>query len=208
MIQEGEIKDLNIVLKADVQGSVEALTSSLEKLSDENVRINVIHGGTGGITESDVALAATSNAVIIGFNVRLEPASAERREREGVDIRLYRIIYDAIEDVKAAMTGMLEPTYEEIVLGRAEVRATFKVPGVGMIAGCYVTDGKMVRNAAVRVLRDSVIIFEGKISSLKRFKDDVREVAEGYECGIGVERYNDIKENDVLEAYQMQEVKA
>ncbi|HHT26805.1 MAG TPA: translation initiation factor IF-2 [Firmicutes bacterium] len=208
MIQEGEIKDLNIVLKADVQGSVEALTSSLEKLSDENVRINVIHGGTGGITESDVALAATSNAVIIGFNVRPEPATRRAAEREGVDIRLYRIIYDAIEDVKAAMTGMLEPTYEEIVLGRAEVRATFKVPGVGMIAGCHVTDGKMVRNAAVRVLRDSVIIFEGKISSLKRFKDDVREVAEGYECGIGVERYNDIKENDVLEAYQMQEVKA
>lgn len=207
-IQKGEVKDLNIVLKADVQGSVEALSASLEKLSDDKVRVNVIHGGTGGITESDVVFAATSNAIIIGFNVRPDPVTRRSAEREGVDIRLYRIIYEAIDDVKAAMSGLLEPTFEEAVLGRAEVRATFRVPNVGVIAGCYVTDGKILRNASVRVLRDSVVIFEGKIASLKRFKDDAREVAEGYECGIGIERYNDIKEGDVIEAFQMQEVKA
>jgi len=206
-IQEGEVKDLNIVLKADVQGSVEALTSSLEKLSDNKVRVNVIHGAAGAITESDIALAAASDGIIIGFNVRPDPAVRRAAEREGVDIHLYRIIYEAIDDVKKAMAGLLEPTYKEDVLGRAEVRATFKVPGVGTVAGCYVSDGKVVRNASVRVLRDSVVIFEGKLSSLKRFKDDAREVAEGYECGIGIERFNDIKEGDVIEAYQMQEVK-
>jgi translation initiation factor IF-2 len=207
-IEEGVVKDLHIVVKADVQGAVEALSSSLTKLSDDRVRVNVIHAGTGGITETDVVLAAASNAIIIGFNVRPEPATRRAAEREGVDVRLYRVIYEAIDDVKAAMSGLLDPEYEEAVLGRAEVRATFRVPNVGTIAGSYVTDGRIVRNALVRVLRDNVVIYEGKISSLKRFKDDVREVTEGYECGIGIERFNDVKEGDHLEAYHMKEVKA
>ncbi|NLN17979.1 MAG: translation initiation factor IF-2 [Firmicutes bacterium] len=207
-IEDGEVKDLNIIVKADVQGTVEALTGSLEKLSDDRVRVNVIHAATGGITETDVALASASDAIIIGFNVRPEPDTRRAAEREGVDIRLYRVIYEAIDDIKAAMSGLLEPVYEETVLGRAEVRATFKVPNIGTVAGCYVTDGKIVRNALVRVLRDHVVIYEGKISSLKRFKDDVREVAEGYECGIGIERFNDIKVGDYLEAYEMQEVES
>lgn len=206
-IQEGEVKDLNIVLKADVKGTAEALGASLEKLTDEKVRVNVIHSGAGGISETDVALAAAANGIIIGFNVRPDPTTRRAAEREEVDIRLYRVIYEAIDDVKAAMTGMLDPTFEEVVLGRADVRATFRVPNIGTVAGCYVSDGKILRNSSVRILRDSVIIFEGKISSLKRFKDDAREVAEGYECGIGIERFNDIKEGDVIEAYQMQEVK-
>lgn len=205
-VQEGEVKDLNIVVKADVQGSVEALRQSLEKLSTDEVRVNVIHGAAGGITESDINLAAVSNAIIIGFNVRPETSARNLAEREGVDVRLYRVIYDAISDVEKAMEGLLEPTYEEVVLGRAEVRATFKVPGVGTIAGCYVTDGKMVRNAEARVLRDNVVVYEGRVSSLRRFKDDVREVAEGYECGVGIERFNDVKEGDVIEVFEMQEV--
>ncbi len=205
-IQSGDVKDLNVLVKADVQGSVEALRDSLEKAATDEVRVNVIHGAVGAITESDVNLAAASNAIIIGFNVRPETNARNLAEREGVDIRLYRIIYEAIRDVEQAIEGMLDPTYEEVVLGRAEVRATFKVPNVGVVAGCYVIDGKIVRNAQARVLRDNVVIFEGKLSSLKRFKDDVREVAEGYECGIGVERFNDIKEGDVIEAFEMQEV--
>lgn len=205
-MQEGEIKDLNIVVKADVQGSVEALRQSLEKLSTDRVRVNVIHGAAGGITESDINLAAVSNAIIIGFHVRPETSARNLAEREGVDIRLYRVIYDAIQDVQNAMEGLLEPTYEEVILGRAEVRATFRIPGTGTVAGCYVVDGKIVRNAEARVLRDNVVIYEGRLSSLKRFKDDVREVAEGYECGIGIERFNDVKEGDVIEAFQMQEV--
>ncbi len=205
-IQKGDVKDLNLVVKADVQGSVEALRTSLEKLSTDQVRVNVIHGAVGAVTESDVNLAAASNAIIIGFNVRPEPSAKSLAERESVDIRLYRVIYDAIQDVERAMEGLLEPTVEEVILGRAEVRATFKLPGGTTVAGCYVLDGKIVRNAEARVLRDNVVIYEGRLASLKRFKDDVREVSEGYECGIGIERFNDIKEGDVIEAFQMQEV--
>lgn len=205
-IQSGDVKDLYILVKADVQGSVEALRESLEKLSNDDVRVNVIHGAVGGITESDVNLAAASNAIIMGFNVRPETTARSLAEREGVDMRMYRVIYESIQDVEKAMEGMLDPTFEEVVLGRAAVRATFKVPNVGLVAGCYVTDGRIVRSAEVRVLRDNVVIYEGKLASLKRFKDDVREVAVGYECGIGIERFNDVKEGDVIEAFEMQEV--
>jgi translation initiation factor IF-2 len=205
-IEDGEVKDLNIIVKADVQGTVEALSGSLEKLSDDLVRVNVIHAATGGITETDVALASASEAIIIGFNVRPEPDTRRAAEREGVDIRLYRVIYEAIDDIKAAMSGLLDPVYEETVLGRAEVRATFRVPNAGTVAGCYVTDGRILTQrlwCASCVTKWSSM--RGKISSLKRFKDDVREVLEGYECGIGIERFNDVKEGDHLEAYHMQE---
>ncbi|MDI9458893.1 MAG: translation initiation factor IF-2, partial [Bacillota bacterium] len=201
-IQEGDVKELNLVIKADVQGSAEAVRSSLEKLSTDEVRVNVIHQGVGAISESDVLLATASDAVIIGFNVRPEPNARKAAERDGVDIRVYRIIYNLLDDVKAAMAGLLDPEFKEQILGRAEVRQTFRVPG-SVVAGCYVLDGKITRSAEVRVLRDNVIIHEGKISSLRRFKDDVREVAHGYECGIGVERFNDIKEGDVIEAFTM-----
>lgn len=204
-IQEGEIKELNLVIKADVQGSAEAVRSSLEKLSTDEVRVNVIHQAVGAISESDVLLASASNAVIIGFNVRPEPNARKAAERDGVDIRVYRVIYSLLDDVKAAMAGLLDPEFKEEFLGRAEVRQTFKVPG-SVVAGCYVQEGKILRAAEVRVLRDNVIIHEGKISSLRRFKDDVREVAQGYECGIGIERFNDIKEGDVIEAFQMVKV--
>ncbi|NMB02664.1 MAG: translation initiation factor IF-2 [Firmicutes bacterium] len=204
-IQEGEVKELNLVIKADVQGSAEAVRASLEKLSTDEVRVNVIHQGVGAVSESDVLLASASNAVIIGFNVRPEPNARKAAERDGVDIRVYRIIYNLLDEVKAAMAGLLDPEFKEQVLGRAEVRQPFKVPG-GVIAGCYVLEGKITRSAEVRVLRDNVIIHEGKISSLRRFKDDVREVAHGYECGIGVDRFNDIKEGDVLEAFVMVKV--
>ncbi|HHW11640.1 MAG TPA: translation initiation factor IF-2 [Firmicutes bacterium] len=206
-IKEGEMKELNIVLKADVQGSVEAIQSSLERLSNDEVRVRVIHGGVGAISESDVMLASASGAIIIGFNVRPDPIAKRVAEREDVDVRLYRIIYDIVDDVKKAMEGMLEPEYREVVLGRAEVRATFKVPKVGTVAGCYVTEGKITRNSEARVLRDNVVVFEGIINSLKRFKDDVREVASGFECGIGLERFNDIKEGDVIEAFTTEEIK-
>ncbi len=205
-INQGQVKDLNLVVKADVQGSVEAISQSLLRLSNEEVRINVIHGGVGAISETDVNLAAASNAIIVGFNVRPDATARKAAEREEVDLRLYRVIYEAIDHVKAALEGMLEPEYKEVVLGQAEVRATFRVPGVGTIGGCYVIEGKISRNAEVRVLRDNVVIHEGKISSLKRFKDDVREVATNYECGIGVERFNDIKEGDVIEAFVMEPV--
>lgn len=205
--QAGEVKDLNLLIKADVQGSVEALRQSVEKIKSDEVRINVIHAAVGGITESDVALAAASDAVIIGFNVRPESAARRAADREDVEIRLYRVIYEAIEDIEAAIEGMLEPTYEEVVLGRAEVRATFRVPNVGVVAGCYVTEGRIVRQAEARLIRDHVVIHEGKLASLKRFKDDVREVQEGYECGIGFERFQDIKEGDIIEAFRMEEVK-
>ena len=204
-IQEGAVKELNLIIKADVQGSAEAVRSSLEKLSTEEVRVNVIHQAVGAISESDVLLASASNAVIIGFNVRPEPNARKAAERDGVDIRTYRVIYNLLDDVKAAMEGLLEPEFKEEIVGRAEVRHTFKVPG-GVVAGCYVLDGKITRAAQVRVLRDNVIVHEGKIASLRRFKDDVREVTHGYECGIGVERFNDIKEGDVLEAFQMVKV--
>ena len=204
-IQEGTIKDLNIIIKADVQGSVEALKESLEKQSIEEVRVNVIHGGVGGITESDVLLAAASNAIILGFNVRPAQNVVKAAENENVDIRLYRVIYNAIEDIEAAIKGMLEPTYKENILGHAEVRALFKVPKVGTIAGCYVTDGKITRQSSVRLLRDSVIVYEGKLESLKRFKDDAKEVASGFECGIGLEKFNDVKEGDTIEAFIFEE---
>lgn len=200
------VKDLNIIVKADVQGSAEAVKQSLEKLSNEEVKVRVIHAAVGGITESDVMLASASNALVVGFNVRPDRTATDAASRDKVDIRTYRIIYDCIEEIKAAMKGMLAPTFREAVLGHAEVRQTIHVPNIGTIAGSYVTDGKITRNALIRILRDSVVIFEDKISSLRRFKDDVREVADGYECGIGLEKYGDIKEGDVLEAYIMEEV--
>lgn len=206
-IQEGEIKELNIIIKADVQGSVEALRQSLIKLSNEQVQLNPLHGGVGAITETDVMLAAASNALIIGFNVRPEPSALKAAEKEDVDIRLYRVIYDAIEDIEAAMKGLLDPEYKEVLLGRVEVRTTFKVPKVGTIAGCYVLEGKVVKGSSVRLVRDGVVIYEGVVESLRRFKDDVREVAAGYECGIGLKNFNDLKEGDIMEAYTMEEIR-
>ncbi|MBQ4409279.1 MAG: translation initiation factor IF-2, partial [Firmicutes bacterium] len=205
-LQEGEVRDLNLIIKADVQGSVGALEASLEKLHNENVRVKIIHTGVGTVTESDVMLASTSNAVIIGFNVRPSSAVQAMADRDGVEIRTYRIIYEIIDDIEAAMKGMLDPVFKEVILGKVEVRNTFKVPGVGTVAGAYVMEGKVTRNAQVRLLRDGIVIHEGVISSLKRFKDDAREVASGFECGIGIEKYNDIKEGDVIEAFVMQEV--
>jgi translation initiation factor IF-2 len=205
-IQSGEVKDLNVVIKGDVQGSVEAVSETLRKLSTEAIRLNVIHSAVGAVTETDVNLAAASNAIIIGFNVRPEVKAQGHAEREGVDIRLYSIIYDAVEDVKKAMEGLLEPTYKEKFLGRVEIRDVFSVPKFGNVAGCYVLDGKMVRNAQVRLLRDNVVLYEGKMSSLRRFKDDVKEVASGYECGIGLENYNDIKLGDIIEAFEMEKI--
>ncbi len=205
-ISEG-VKDLNIIVKADVGGSAEAVKQSLVKLSNEEVRVNIIHTAVGGITEGDVMLAAASNALIVGFNVRPDKTAIDKAERESVEIRTYRIIYECIEEIEAAMKGMLAPKFKEVVLGHAEVRQTIHVPGVGTIAGSYVQDGKVSRNAQIRVVRDGVVIFEDKISSLKRFKDDAKEVAQGYECGIGLERFNDSKEGDVLEAFIMEEVK-
>jgi translation initiation factor IF-2 len=206
-MQEGQIKELNIILKADVHGSVEAVKQSLQKLSTEKVIVRAIHGGVGAITETDVMLASASNAIIIGFNVRPTPNASSLAKKEKVDIRTYRIIYSAIEDIEAAMTGMLDPEYKEVELGKAEVRAVFKVPGSGMVAGSYVVEGKILRNASIRLVRDGIVIHEGNIDSLRRFKDDVREVATGYECGIGIENYNDVKEGDMIEAYQMKEQK-
>ena len=205
-ISAGEIKDLNIIIKADVQGSVEAVRQSLEKLSNEEVRVRCIHGAVGAINESDTLLASTANAIIIGFNVRPDNNARDMAEREKIDIRLYRVIYQAIEDVEAAMKGMLAPKFREVLLGHATVRQPFKVSGVGTIAGSYVTDGKIARNAQIRLLRDNIVIHEGKIDSLKRFKDDAKEVNTGYECGIGIENYNDIKENDVIECFVMEEI--
>lgn len=205
-IQEGNLKELNIVVKADVQGSVEAIKQSLVKLSNEEVVIKIIHGGVGAINESDVILASASNAIIIGFNVRPDATAKEIADREGVDLRLYRVIYNAIEDVEAAMKGMLDPVFEEKVLGHAEVRQTFKASGVGTIAGSYVQDGTFERNCSVRLTRDGIVIFDGPLASLKRFKDDVKEVRAGYECGFVFENYNDIKEGDLVEAYKMVEV--
>lgn len=205
-IKEGEIKDLNIIIKADVRGSIEALSQSLEKLDHEEVKINIIHGGVGGITENDILLASASNAIVIGFNVRPNLNAIAASKRDKVDVRTYRVIYEAIEDIEKAVKGMLAPTIVEEVLGRAEVRATFRLPNNSTVAGIYVLDGKITRNAQVRLLRDDIVIFEGGISSLKRFKDDVREVASGYEAGLGLENYNDIKENDMIEAFILKEV--
>jgi len=205
-IEEGEVHELNLIIKADVQGSVGALEQSLEKLHNENVKVRIIHSGVGTVTESDVMLASTSNAVIIGFNVRPSSVVSSMAEQEKVEIRTYRIIYEVIDDIEAAMKGMLDPIYKEVILGKIAVRETFKVPGAGIIAGAYVTEGKVARNAKVRLVRDGVVIHEGAISSLRRFKDDVREVAAGYECGIGIEKYNDIKEGDLIEAFNIVEI--
>ena len=205
-MKEG-VQTLNIIVKADVQGSAEAVKQSLEKLSRDEVKVKVIHAAVGGITENDVMLASASNAIIVGFNVRPDKIATETAAAEKVDIRTYRIIYECLEEIEAAMKGMLAPTYKEEVLGHAEVRQTIHVPGVGTIAGSYILDGKVTRQSQIRVLRDSVVIFEDKISSLKRFKDDVKEVAQGYECGIGLEKFNDIHVGDVLEAFVMEEVR-
>ena len=204
-IEQGEIKELPIVVKADVQGSVEAVKQSLEKLSNDEVRVRVIHGGVGAVNESDVMLASASNAIIVGFNVRPDPTAVDSAKRDGVDIRLYRIIYDAIEEISTAMKGLLAPKFREVQLGRAEVRNVFKISNVGQIAGSYVLDGKISRNAQIRVVRDGIVICEDKIDSLKRFKDDAKEVATGFECGVGLEKFNDIKEGDILEAFIMEE---
>ncbi len=206
-IVEGELKDLNLIIKADVHGSAEALKGSLVKLRNEEVKVNVVHSGVGAITESDVMLAMASGAIIIGFHVRPDPNARAASERESVDVRLYRVIYDAVEDIKAAMQGMLKPKLEEVIMGRVEIRALFKVPKAGTVAGCYVLDGKITKNAQVRLIRDNVVIHEGKLSSLKRFKDDVREVAAGFECGLSFENFNDIKEGDQIEAFTIEEVK-
>ncbi len=204
-INEGEIKDLNIIVKADVQGSVEAVKQSLEKLSNDEVRVRVIHGGVGAVSESDVMLANASNAIIVGFNVRPDSVASTLAERDGIDMRMYRIIYDCIEEIEAAIKGMLSPKFRENLLGKAEVRNVFKLSSAGTIAGSYVLDGKVTRNAKIRVVRDGIVITEDEIASLKRFKDDVKEVATGYECGIGLQKFNDIKEGDILEAFIMEE---
>ncbi|MEH7400630.1 translation initiation factor IF-2 [Gottfriedia acidiceleris] len=206
-IQEGNVKEINLIVKADVQGSVEAMAASLQKIEVEGVKVKIIHTGAGAITESDVILASASNAIIIGFNVRPDVNAKRTADLENVDIRLHRIIYKAIEEIEAAMKGMLDPEFEEKVIGQAEVRQVFKVSKVGTIAGCYVTDGKITRDSGVRLIRDGIVVFEGQLDTLKRFKDDVKEVATNYECGITIEKYNDIKEGDVIEAYVMEEIK-
>lgn len=204
-LEQGEMKDLNVIVKADVQGSVEAVRESLQKLTNEEVRVNVIHGGVGAINESDEMLAATSGAIIVGFNVRPDPVAKEAAERDGVEIRLYRVIYDCIDEITAAMKGMLAPKYREAQLGQLIVRQTYKVSGVGVIAGCYVQSGKITRDSKVRVVRDGIVVAEDDIASLRRFKDDVKEVAESYECGVGLKKFGDIKENDIFEAFRMEE---
>jgi translation initiation factor IF-2 len=206
-IQEGNVKEINLIVKADVQGSVEAMAASLQKIEVEGVKVKIIHTGAGAISESDVILASASNAIIIGFNVRPDVNAKRTADLENVDIRLHRIIYKAIEEIEAAMKGMLDPEFEEKVIGQAEVRQVFKVSKVGTIAGCYVTDGKITRDSGVRLIRDGIVVFEGQLDTLKRFKDDVKEVATNYECGITIEKYNDIKEGDVIEAYVMEEIK-
>lgn len=204
-IKEGEVKELNLIIKGDVQGSIGALVSSLEKLNNDEVKVNIIHTGVGTVTESDIMLAGTSDAVIIGFNVRPSTAVQSMADRDNIEIRTYRVIYDVLDDVENAMKGMLDPEFKEEVLGKVQIRTTFKVPNAGIIGGAYVTEGKVVRNADVRLVRDGIVIHEGKISSLKRFKDDAKEVAQGYECGIGIENYNDIKEGDIIECFHMVE---
>jgi len=205
-IEAGKMKDLNIIVKADVQGSVEAVRQSLERITNEEVRVNVIHGAVGAVTESDVMLASASNAIIVGFNVRPTPGATVAAASSEVDIRLYRVIYDAIEDIEAAMKGMLAPKFREAITGHVEIRTTFKVSGVGTIGGAYVTDGKVQRNSLVRIVRDGIVIHEGELASLKRFKDDVKEVNSGYECGISIEKFNDIKEGDIVEVYVMEQI--
>lgn len=205
-IKEGELKELAIIVKADVQGSAEAVKTSLEKLSNEEVRVRVIHSAVGAINESDIMLASTSNAIIVGFNVRPDSAARDSAVRANVDMRMYRVIYECIEEIEAAMKGLLAPQYREVLLGHAEVRQTYKVSRVGTIAGCYVQDGKLVRNASVRLVRDGIVIYEGELASLKRFKDDAKEVASGFECGLSLDKFNDIKEGDIIEAYAMEQI--
>ena len=206
-MEEGNLKVLNLIVKADVQGSVEAVKQSLEKLTNEEVKVKVIHSAAGAITESDVMLAKVSNAIIIGFNVRPIPSAKEMAERDEVEIKQYSIIYQVIEDVESAMKGMLDPKYQEKIIGNAEVRQTFRISNVGTIAGAYVLSGKVERNAGVRIIRDNVVIHDGKLATLKRFKDDVKEVTKGFECGMQIENYNDIKEGDQIEVYVMEEIK-
>ncbi|MFX3618501.1 MAG: translation initiation factor IF-2 [Sporolactobacillus sp.] len=205
-IKEGEMKEINVVIKADVQGSVEALSGSLRKIDVDGVKINIIHEGVGGISESDIILASASNAIIIGFNVRPDNHAKQVAEQEKVDIRLYRVIYDAIDEMEAAMKGMLDPEFKEKVIGQLDVRTTFKVSKIGTIAGCYVTDGRIARDAGIRLVRNGVVVYEGHVDTLKRFKDDAKEVKQGFECGVTLENFNDIKEGDTMEAYVMEEV--
>ena len=205
-IKAGERKELAIIVKADVQGSVEAVKASLEKLSNDEVNVRVIHGAVGAINDSDVMLAASSNAIIVGFNVRPDAAARDSAARQNVDMRMYRVIYDCINEVEAAMKGMLAPEFREVVLGHAEVRETYKVSSIGTIAGCYVTDGKIVRNSSIRLVRDGIVVHEGELASLQRFKDSVKEVNQKYECGMTIEKFNDIKVGDVIEAYTMEEI--
>ncbi len=207
MMQEGEMKDLNLIVKADVQGSAEALKASLLKLTNDEVRVKVIHTGVGAVNESDILLASTANAIVIGFNVRPDAAAQASAQRAKVDVRMYRVIYDAINEIEAALKGMLAPKYHEVVIGHAEVRQTYKVSAIGTIAGCYVKDGKVTRDAQVRVLRDHIVLHQGVVGSLQRFKDSVKEVTAGYECGMSIERFNDIKEGDVFECFAMEEIK-
>ncbi len=206
-IKEGKIKELNLIVKADVQGSVEAVRQSLEKLSNDNVKVRVIHGAVGAITETDVILASASNAIIIAFNVRPDQNATITADKENVDIKTYRVIYNAIDDVKAAMVGMLEPEFKEVVIGRTEIRQIYKISNIGTIAGCYVLSGKITRNAGIRLIRDNIVIYEGNLASLKRFKDDAKEVQTSFECGLSIEKYNDIKEGDIIESYVMEEIK-
>ena len=201
------MKELNLIVKADVQGSAEAVKASLMKLANEEVRVKVIHTGVGAINESDILLASTANAIVIGFNVRPDAAAQASAARAKVDIRMYRVIYDAINEIEAALKGMLAPQYEEAIIGHAEVRMTYKVSAVGTIAGCFVKDGKVTRDAQVRVLRDNIVLHQGVVGSLQRFKDSVKEVTAGYECGMSIEKFNDIKEGDIFECFAMQEVK-
>lgn len=205
-MKQGEMKDINIVLKADVQGSAEALAAALYKIEVEGVNVKIIHTGVGAINESDITLAAASNAIVIGFNVRPDVNAKRAADAEEVDVRLHRIIYKVIEEIEAAMKGMLDPEFQEKIIGQAEIRQTFKVSKIGTIAGSYVTDGKITRDSGIRLIRDGVVIFEGEIDALKRFKDDAKEVAQGYECGITIKNFNDVKEGDIIEAYVMEEI--
>ena len=206
-MKQGEMKELNLIVKADVQGTVEAMAASLMKIEVEGVNVKIIHTGAGAINESDISLAAASNAIVIGFNVRPDVNARRAAEEEGVDIRQHRVIYKVIEEIESAMKGMLDPEFEEKVIGQAEVRETFKVSKIGTIAGSYVTDGKITRDSSVRIVRDNIVIFEGELDTLKRFKDDAKEVAKGYECGITIKNFNDIQEGDIIEAFVMEEIK-